>query len=82
VEDVENPGQPLDKGLGSEIDLWVFKDLSKEVNFGTGISTFFPTRSLEFVKSAVFSQLGSPTVTGVWFWAMLTFKPVFLNKQL
>lgn len=81
VEDVENPGEALDKFLGSELDLLVSKDLSKEVNLSTGLGLFFPTRSLEFVKTATFSQIGSPTVTGVWFYLMLTFKPVFFSKK-
>ncbi|MEO6169164.1 MAG: hypothetical protein ABIO46_10690, partial [Chitinophagales bacterium] len=80
VEDVEDPGQPLDKFLGYELDFIVTKDLSKEVNINTGLGLLFPTRSLEFVKTATFSQLGSPTVTGVWFYVMLTFKPTFFLK--
>jgi hypothetical protein len=80
VEDVENPGTALSQGLGSEIDLWLSRDITKAVNFMSGIHFLFPTRSLEFVKTASFSQVGSPTVTGVWFFAMLTFKPVFFSK--
>ncbi|MCY7409848.1 MAG: alginate export family protein [Chitinophagales bacterium] len=80
VEDVENPGTALAKPLGSEVDLILIKDITKMVNLNTGFCMFFPTRSMEFVKSATISQLGSPTKTGYWFYAMLTFKPVFLNK--
>ena len=84
VEDVENstPQEPvaLDKLLGYELDLIVTRDLSKEVSLNTGMGFLFPTRSLEFVKTSSFSQLGSPTVTGYWFYVMLTFKPTFFFK--
>ena len=80
VEDVENPGEALDRALGSEIDLWTNRDITKAISFMTGIHFLLPTRSLEFVKTASFSQIGSPTVTGVWFFAMLTFRPVFFSK--
>lgn len=81
VEDVENPGEALDKFLGSELDLIVTRELSKEVSLNTGLGLFFPTRSLEFVKTSTFSQIGSPTVTGTWFYVMLTFKPMFFLKS-
>jgi hypothetical protein len=80
VEDVENPGQALDKPLGTELDISAIKDLTKEVNINTGVAFFFPTRTMEFVKTATFSQLGSPTITAVYFYIMLTFKPVFFSK--
>lgn len=81
VEDVENPGEALDKLLGYEVDLMVTKDITKEVNLNTGFSLLLPTRSLEFVKTAAFSQIGSPTVTGYWFYVMLTFHPTFFTKS-
>ncbi len=80
VEDIENPGQPLDKKLGSELDFSAIKDITKDVNINTGVAVFFPTRSMEFVKSAAFSQLGGPTITGFYFYLQLTFKPVFFSK--
>ncbi len=80
VEDVENPGVPLDKHLGSEIDIIVVKDLTKQVNLNTGFCMFFPTRTIEFTKTSTFSQIGGPTITGAWFYVMLTFKPVFFSN--
>ncbi len=80
VEDIENPGQPLKKGLGTELDFSAVKDITKDVNINTGVAIFFPTRSMEFVKTTSFSQLGGPTVTGVYVYCMLTFKPVFFSK--
>lgn len=80
VEDVENPGQALAKPLGSELDLAVIKDITSFVNLNSGVALYFPTRSMEFVKAANFSQIGSPTITGVYVYVMLTFKPVFFSK--
>ncbi len=80
VEDVENPGQALDKSLGSELDIWAIRDITKDINVNTGVALFFPTRSMEYVKTTTFSQVGGPTVTGVYFWLQLTFKPVFFSK--
>jgi hypothetical protein len=80
VEDVENPGQPLDKGLGSELDFAVIKDITKDININTGLALYFPTRSMEFVKSLSFSQIGGPEITAYYFYLMLTFKPVFFSK--
>ncbi len=80
VEDVENPGQALSKPLGSEIDIAAIRDITKEVNINTGIALFFPTRTMEFVKTASFSQIGSPPLPGAYFYVMLTFKPVFFSN--
>ncbi|MCS6990829.1 MAG: alginate export family protein [Chitinophagales bacterium] len=81
VEDAENPGQPLDKPLGTEIDLWVVKNITPEINLNSGFCLFFPTRSMEFVKSTQFSQLGGPPVTGYWFYFMVTFQPLFFSSK-
>ncbi|MGB3074407.1 MAG: alginate export family protein [Chitinophagales bacterium] len=81
VEDVENPGQALGKALGTELNLAAIKDITKDVNINTGVAFFFPTRSMEFVKSSSFSQLGGPLITGVYVYVMLTFKPVFFSKK-
>ena len=80
VEDIENPGHALSKGLGTELDLAAIKDITKEININTGVAFYFPTRSMEFVKAASFSQIGSPTITGAYVYVMLTFKPVFFSK--
>ncbi len=80
VEDAENRGQPLDKPLGSEIDLWAMKDITKDLSVNTGFSVFFPTRSMEFVKSTQFSQLGGPTITAYWFYLMITVRPTLFFK--
>lgn len=80
VEDVENPGKALSKPLGSEIDFAVLKDITRDVNLNGGVAIYFPTRTMEFVKAAGFSQIGSPTITAVYVYLMLTFKPVFFNK--
>ena len=80
VEDIENPGHALDKALGSELDFAAIKDITKEININTGIAFYLPTRSMEFVKAATFSHIGGPPITAVYFYLMLTFKPVFFSK--
>jgi Alginate export len=80
VEDAEHPGQALSKALGTELDLAAIKDLTKDVNINTGIAFYFPTRSMEFVKSSQISQVGGPTITATYFYLMVTFRPVFFSK--
>jgi len=80
VEDIENPGQALSKGLGTELDISAIRDITKDININSGVAIFFPTRSMEFVKTATFSQLGGPPITGVYAYLQLTFRPVFFSK--
>lgn len=81
VEDAENRGQALDKPLGWEADLWVVKNLTSDINLNSGFCMFFPTRSMEFVKSNQFSQLGGPRITAYWFYIMLTVQPTFFSSK-
>jgi len=66
---------PLDKYLGSEVDLSAKYAVSKDVTLDLGYSCMFATKSMEKIKG------GSTKYFPDWAFVMLTVKPtLFTNK--
>jgi hypothetical protein len=64
-----------DKNLGSELDLTINYQWSKEVAIQGGYSRYFSTSSTE-----LFSSITTSTYTPQWAYVMLTVKPTFLKS--
>ncbi|PIB36875.1 hypothetical protein BFP72_16435 [Reichenbachiella sp. 5M10] len=73
AEVLEN-GSPIDKGLGTEIDLVYVRKLGESGTFKIGYSQMFATDSMNDIKS-ITSETAS---INNWAWAQLIFKPKFL----
>lgn len=76
VPDVTNGGN-MSSALGTEIDLVFNQNFSKTTNLKIGFSKMFATSTMEVVKPGN----GTSDAANIWGWAMLTFKPVFLNGK-
>ncbi|MFL0353744.1 alginate export family protein [Xanthomarina sp. GH4-25] len=66
---VNNVGDDMSPGLGTEIDLVFGYNFSKDINFQVGYSQMFATESMEILKG------GDKDATNNWAWAMITVKP-------
>lgn len=71
-----NQGKKLDKYLGSEIDILYRYKISGEIQFETGYSMMFGTKTLGVLAA------GNHNKWTHWAYAMLTVKPVFLNPKI
>lgn len=74
--DVVKPGQPgqlLDKGLGTEIDFSFTYRLNYITTLSGGYSQLFATETMEVLKG------GSQKTTQNWAWLMISFRPVFVK---
>ncbi|MDN5204338.1 alginate export family protein [Fulvivirgaceae bacterium BMA10] len=74
IPDPLDINRSMPSGLGVELDAIYDLNVSKEVNFKFGYSQMFGTRSMEVIKG------GDKNEFNAWAWAMLTFKPVFIEK--
>lgn len=66
---VNNSNQKMDDDLGTEIDLTLGYELSKDVSFHAGYSHLFATESMEILKG------GNRDATNNWAWFMINVKP-------
>lgn len=72
---IDTNNKVINKYLGSEIDLSIQFIFSDQIDFQLGYSTFFATKSMQFLKG------GSHKEPVYWGWAMLTVKPVFFTTK-
>lgn len=73
LNDPENPGQTMNKYLGTEADLIFGFVISPQIAVRAGYSQMFATESMEVLKG------GSRTETNNWAWLMLVLKPEFIK---
>jgi hypothetical protein len=86
VADVANPGQTLDKRLGTEIDLVLTYNMTKNVSIEGGYSLILGTNTMDKLKRAGTQTAGAtasvPYVDkrniGNWAYLMITIRPDFL----
>ena len=67
-------GSEMNAWLGLEADVFAAWELSEQVRLSIGYSQMFGSETLERVSG------GSKDVNNYWAFAMMTFKPKFLNK--
>lgn len=63
-----------DHALGSEIDVMMTHEFSKEFNMKAGFSYYITSNTMEMIKGVGVGNSESP----YWGWVMLTFKPRFI----
>src|SRR5690554_302238 len=66
---VDGLGNEMSNTLGTEIDLMLGYNLSKDIQFQVGYSQMFATESMEIIRG------GDKNATNNWAWAMITVKP-------
>lgn len=72
---LNSDGSMANSYLGTEIDLFAGYKINKSIALSLGYSQMIATKSMEILKS------GSKEETNNWAWAMITFKPNFLNNN-
>ncbi|MGM5470865.1 alginate export family protein [Flavobacteriaceae bacterium LMO-SS05] len=73
---VDKTSQEMNRGLGTELDLVLGYNWTKETNVQVGYSQLFATETMEVLKG------GNRHATHNWAWVMFTFKPkLFSYKQ-
>ncbi len=75
VNDANNVGNALSKGLGGEIDAVYSLKIHEMVGFKLGWSVLIPTNSLDAIDG------GSKGRFNTWAWTMFVFKPVFFKSK-
>ncbi len=75
VADPNDLSQTLNSNLGGEFDLIYNLDYQPNINVKIGYAQMFATSSMEAIKGGNRDQLNH------WAWAMITFKPNFLDKK-
>lgn len=66
---LNNTGETLSKGLGTEVDVVLGYTWTNDVSFQAGYSQLFATETMEVLKG------GDHTATNNWAWVMVTVKP-------
>nr|WP_321228414.1 alginate export family protein [uncultured Psychroserpens sp.] len=66
---LNSSSKKMDNGLGTELDLVVGYQWTKDVNFKAGYSQLFATETMEVLKG------GNSNTTQNWAWLMITVKP-------
>jgi hypothetical protein len=66
---VNSLGEELGNALGTEVDLALGYNFTKDIQFQLGYSQMFATESMEVLKG------GNKDNTNNWAWVMLTVKP-------
>ena len=78
VNDPNNPGNAMGKGLGTEFDLYFGFALTEGVAFKGGYSQMFGSETIEVIKN---NAQGSKNETSNWAYAMVIFKPQLFNNK-
>jgi hypothetical protein len=72
---VDDSGEELSNSLGTEIDLMLGYNFSKDIQFQLGYSQMFATESMEILKG------GDKDLTNNWAWAMIVVKPTLFKTS-
>ncbi|MCX7550043.1 alginate export family protein [Xanthomarina sp. F2636L] len=72
---INGSGEELSNTLGTEIDLTLGYNFSKDIQFQVGYSQMFATESMEVLKG------GDKDATNNWAWAMIVVKPTLFKTN-
>ena len=73
---VDDTGNKMSNGLGTELDLVLNYNWTKDVSFQAGYSHLFATETMEVLKG------GNRNANNNWAWAMITVKPSLFKTTI